>query len=184
MPRGDTLDRTFDRFEFALERVGGYMNSLDRDLRQGADLEIGPMLPLDERLAAWSVGAHVSDDLFANKLAFVALAELPAHDARRAARAGRGLVAAAVGRGAARRPVPDARAGRTSNAQVAEAYAAGRALHRRLQRLHAPRPDARRRGGSFPAGLRLISHWNLRDELKARYADPDGLAAAAADPAR
>jgi hypothetical protein len=28
----------------------------------------------------------------------------------------------------------------------------------------------------FPAGLRLISHWNLRDELKGRYGDPDGLA--------
>src|SRR5260370_14902181 len=27
----------------------------------------------------------------------------------------------------------------------------------------------------FPKGLRLISHWNLRDELKADYADPNGL---------
>ena len=27
----------------------------------------------------------------------------------------------------------------------------------------------------FPKGLRLISHWNLRDELKANYADPQGL---------
>jgi hypothetical protein len=24
----------------------------------------------------------------------------------------------------------------------------------------------------FPAGLRLISHWNLRDELKGSYGDP------------
>jgi multidrug efflux pump subunit AcrA (membrane-fusion protein) len=27
----------------------------------------------------------------------------------------------------------------------------------------------------FPGGKRLISHWNLRDELKANYADPQGL---------
>jgi hypothetical protein len=27
----------------------------------------------------------------------------------------------------------------------------------------------------FPKGMRLISHWNLRDELKANYADPQGL---------
>jgi hypothetical protein len=33
--------------------------------------------------------------------------------------------------------------------------------------------DGKRR---FPSGKRLISHWNLRDELKANYADPDGLA--------
>ena len=75
--RGEQLDRTFDRFEFALERLSGYLNSLTRDLKQGADLEIGPMLPLDERLSAYNVGAHVSDDLFANKLAFVALLNFP-----------------------------------------------------------------------------------------------------------
>src|SRR5262249_50409312 len=28
----------------------------------------------------------------------------------------------------------------------------------------------------FPSNKRLISHWNLRDELKANYADKDGLA--------
>ena len=28
----------------------------------------------------------------------------------------------------------------------------------------------------FPAGKRLITHWNLRDELKAQYAEKDGLA--------
>jgi len=28
----------------------------------------------------------------------------------------------------------------------------------------------------FPKGKRLVSHWNLRDELKALYSDPDGLA--------
>ena len=27
----------------------------------------------------------------------------------------------------------------------------------------------------FPKGMRLISHWNLRDELKADYAEPDGI---------
>src|SRR5262249_45210525 len=27
----------------------------------------------------------------------------------------------------------------------------------------------------FPEGLRLISHWGLRDDLASRYAEPDGL---------
>ena len=38
---------------------------------------------------------------------------------------------------------------------------------------HVLTPDGAR---LFPAGMRLLSHWNLRDELKARYSDPDGLA--------
>jgi hypothetical protein len=35
LPRGATLDGTFERFEMALERVGGYLTSLERDLRCG-----------------------------------------------------------------------------------------------------------------------------------------------------
>ena len=38
---------------------------------------------------------------------------------------------------------------------------------------HVLGEDGERR---FPTGKRLISHWNLRDELKANYADEDGLA--------
>src|SRR5574340_485640 len=77
LQRGEARDLAFARFDFALERVGGYLNSLARDLRQGTDLDLGPLLPLDQRLAAWNVAAHVSDDLFANQLAFVALLNFP-----------------------------------------------------------------------------------------------------------
>jgi len=36
----------------------------------------------------------------------------------------------------------------------------------------------------FPLKMRLLSHWNLRDEIKADYADPqNSLAKTAHDPA-
>ena len=41
---------------------------------------------------------------------------------------------------------------------------------------HLLRRRKERRQRLFPKGLRLISHWNLRDELKGNYADPKGLA--------
>ena len=41
------------------------------------DLDQGPLLPLDETLAGYEVSAHVLDDLFQNKLAFVALLNFP-----------------------------------------------------------------------------------------------------------
>src|SRR6187402_195994 len=44
LPAGETLDMTFARMEFALERMGGYFTSLVRDLRSGADLDLGPLL--------------------------------------------------------------------------------------------------------------------------------------------
>src|SRR5262249_4269530 len=77
LPRGEALDATFERFEFAFERVGGYFTSMVRDLRRGADLDVGPLHPIDQHLAAWSPAAHLADDLFRNRLAFVALLNFP-----------------------------------------------------------------------------------------------------------
>ncbi|HXY42354.1 MAG TPA: hypothetical protein VEQ10_21940, partial [Vicinamibacteria bacterium] len=173
LPRGEALDRTFDRFEFALERVFGYLTSLTRDLRQGAELDLGPLLPLDERLAAWNVGAHVSDDLYANKLAFVALLNFPLTTLDERMRDGLGwsrrqwAETRLAGRFQTRVPAEVA-ASLTAAYSSAEAYVAGYNVFMH----HVLSEDGRR---LFPAGMRLLSHWNLRDELKARYADPDGL---------
>ena len=77
LPAGKSLDALFDRFEFALERIGGYFTSLNRDLRRGADLEIGPLLPIDERLAGFDASAHLSEDFFSSRIAFVGLLNFP-----------------------------------------------------------------------------------------------------------
>ncbi|HEX6202660.1 MAG TPA: hypothetical protein VF100_06630, partial [Thermoanaerobaculia bacterium] len=58
VPAGAELDLTFERFETATESIGGYLTSMIRDLRRGADLEIGPLLPIDRRLAGFNPGAH------------------------------------------------------------------------------------------------------------------------------
>lgn len=173
VPRGAALDALFDRFEFAMERIGGYMTSLTRDLRRGADLEIGPRIPLDDRLAAFDAGAHLSDDYFRSKLAFVALLNFP-----------RTTLAERLERGGSwtRREWAEARladrfAARVPgevNQKLSEAYARadGYIAGYNLYLHHLLTPDG---GRPFPAGLRLISHWGLRDELKARYGDPAGL---------
>ena len=77
VPRGQALDDTFARLEFALERIDGYFLSMERDLRQGQDLDRGPMLPIDARLAELIPDAHVRDDLFHTRIAFVVLLNFP-----------------------------------------------------------------------------------------------------------
>jgi hypothetical protein len=173
LPAGATRDATFDRFEFILERTGGYFTSLGRDLRRAQDLEIGPLLPIDQRLAGWSAGAHVAEDLFRNKIAFVVLLNFPLTtlDER-----------LAEGPGWSRRQWAEARLAQQFatrvpaevNERVAQAYAAAETYINGLNVYmhHVLTADGKR---LFPAGLRLISHWNLRDELKAHYATPDGL---------
>jgi len=171
---GEPLDGVFARFETALERIGGYFTSMGRDLRRGVDLDLGPLTSLDRRLAAWDPSAHVSDDMFGNKLAFVVLLNFPLTtlDERMA-----------QGRGWSRRQWAEARLAQrfqtrvpaAVNDKIAQAYseAEGYIADYNVYMHHLLAPDDRR---LFPEGLRLISHWNLRDELKARYRDQtDGL---------
>src|ERR1043166_7149964 len=72
-----TLDATFDRFQFALESLNGHMAEISRAWKQQSDLALGPILPFDELMAAYDPYAHLNDDLFANKIAFVALLNFP-----------------------------------------------------------------------------------------------------------
>jgi hypothetical protein len=174
LPRGEPLDQAFGRLEFALERMGGYFTSLGRDLRRGVDLEIGPKLPLDERLAAFDAGAHLSDDLFQNKLAFVVLLNFPLTTLeQRLAEGGswsrrRWAEARLAQRFSTRVPA-------AVNARLTQAYseASTYVSAYNIYTHHLLTADGKR---LFPAGQRLLSHWNLRDEIKARYADAQGLA--------
>jgi hypothetical protein len=175
VPRGPALDGVFERFETALERVGGYYVSMVRDLRRNVDLDVGPLTPLDRRLGEWDPSAHVSDDLFRNKVAFVALLNFPLTTLAERTREGGGW---------SRRQWAEARLAQAfsvrvpaeARARLSEAYSRADAYiaDYNVRMHHVLTPDGKR---PFPPGLRLISHWNLRDELKARYADPQGLAA-------
>src|SRR5689334_12178780 len=68
-----TLDALFNRMQFTLESLDGHMNEISRDWKWQSDLDLGPIYPFDEIQAAYDPSAHVIDDLFANKLAFVVL---------------------------------------------------------------------------------------------------------------
>src|SRR5258708_40146400 len=72
-----TLDALFDRMEFAFEQLDGHMLEIGRELRRQSDLDLGAIYPFDEIMAGYDASAHLNDDLFANKLAFVVLLNFP-----------------------------------------------------------------------------------------------------------
>lgn len=72
-----TLDTIFNRFEHLLEQLDGHMHEINREFRQQMDLNIGPVLPFDEAFGGYDPSAHVLDDFFQNKLAFVVLLNFP-----------------------------------------------------------------------------------------------------------
>ncbi|MEO5822234.1 MAG: hypothetical protein ABIT71_17145 [Vicinamibacteraceae bacterium] len=173
LPAGAGLDAAFVRLESALESVDGYFNALGRDLRRGLDLAIGPELPIDGRLGAWDPSSHVTDDLFSTRIAFVVLLNFPRSTLAERLRDGQQwsrrqwAETRLTGRFALR--VPAAAQARLADARAAaEGYINGY----NLRAHHLLAKDGRR---LFRPKLRLLSHWNLRDEIKAAYADADGL---------
>ena len=169
------VDALFSRMERILESVGGHMVEIVRDLKEHSDLDRGEILPFDDVMAAWDPSAHVADDLFANRLAFAVLLNFPVTTLEERL---------AKGPSWSRREWAETRLAeafaRRVPAEASQAVAAARSEAERyvaeynLRVHHLLDEDGRR---LFPQGKRLLLHWNLRDELKACYADgQDGLA--------
>jgi len=72
-----TLDTMFNRFQSLLEQLDGHMHEINREFNQQSDLDLGPVLPFDEMFAGYDPSAHVLDDFFNNKIAFVVLLNFP-----------------------------------------------------------------------------------------------------------
>jgi hypothetical protein len=165
-----TLDSTFARFERLFEQLDGHMAEIGRELRNQSDLDLGPMLPCDGIFAGYSPSAHVNDDFFENKLAFVVLLNFPLTTLEQRLAEGEGWTRrqwaeARLGKRFARRVPADVELAIAQAAADGEAYVA----QYNIWTHHLVDAKGVR---LFPAKQRLLSHWNLRDEIKADYADP------------
>ena len=172
---GPAQEALLKRFSMAFEQIDGHFLEIGRALRSWSELELGPQLPVDQLFAGLDLGAHASEDLFASKLAFVALLNFPLPDlAEMVAQGPRWSrpqwAAARLTRRFALRPTGAARQAVAKAGADAEAYIAGYNLWMH----HILAPDGRR---IFPKGMRLLTHWNLRDQIKADYAEKDQAAA-------
>ena len=168
----ETLDAVFNRFEQLFEKLDGHMNEIIVAFRRQADLNLGPILPFDEAFAAYDPSAHVADDFFENKLAFTVLLNFPLTSLEQRLSEGESW----------------------SRRQWAEARLAQRFSKRIPARVNLAISEASARadqyiaeyniwmhhlldqkgGRPFPPKMRLLSHWNLRDEIKAQYSAKEG----------
>lgn len=166
------LDAMFERFEMLTEKIDGHMLEITLACRRQADLELGPMFGFDEVFAGWDPSAHVLDDFFQNKVAFIVLLNFPLTTLEE--RLGEGerwtrrqwAEVRLAQRFSKRIPAEVNQAYAHANA-VADQYIAGYNVW-----MHHLLNDEGKR--LFPPKMRLLSHWNLRDELKAQYANEDG----------
>jgi hypothetical protein len=172
-PSGLPLDTIFSRLETSLEALDGHAVEVGHTLSWWTQVDTGPMQPVDPLLATYDPGAHALDDLFATKIAFAALLNFPLTTLDERLQSGpawsRRQWAEARLAGRFARRVPAAVSQGIARAQAdADLYVDGYNVwaHHLL--------DAAG-GRPFPQGKRLLSHWNLRDEIKAQYAQEGGL---------
>ncbi|MDJ0700304.1 MAG: hypothetical protein QNJ07_10635 [Woeseiaceae bacterium] len=166
-----TLNTMFGRFDKLLEQLDGHMLEILIAFREQSDLDIGPILPFDEKFAAYNPAAHVGDDFFANKLAFVALLNFPVTTLEEKLADGENWTrrqwaeTRLAGRFASRVPAEAQQAVSSADA-VTSQYIAEYNIW-----MHHLLTDSGER--LFPPKMKLLSHWNLRDEIKANYSNPD-----------
>jgi hypothetical protein len=164
-----TLDTMFNRYQLLLEALGGHMHEINREFRQQLDLDYGPVLPFDEVFGGYDPGAHINDDFFNNKLAFTVLLNFPLATLDDCLKNGRSW---------SRRQWAEVRLAQQFdkripadvNLAISEAGSqAGQYISQyNIWMYHVVNDQGQR---IFPPKMRLLSHWNLRDEIKADYAD-------------
>lgn len=170
------LDTAFQRLERILEQIDGHLHEVRREVMGPLEMDTGAVLPTERLLADLDLAAHVDEDLFRSKVAFLALLNFPVHTLAQRLEEGpswdRETWARSrfMDRFAARYPAA-VQQEVTRAMTAADQYVA--AYNIRLDRIVTPEGER-----PFPEGLRLISHWGLRDELSSYYVDasPAGLA--------
>jgi len=167
--REQVLKKISDNFEVLL----GHFDKIKLDIRCALDLDGGEIHSIDYLFGGYEPGVHLSDDFFRNKIAFIIVLNFPFYSLEEKMK---------LGPDWSRKEWAYVRMGDIYTARVpaalnqdyakvnsdADAYIseynifAGHLLNDKGETL-------------FPGDLRLLVHWNLRDELKSQYGIQRGL---------
>ncbi|MEI7661814.1 MAG: hypothetical protein WCK34_06445 [Bacteroidota bacterium] len=167
----DKLEKLFQRFTANMESVFGHFNMISLDLKRGMQLEIGEMLDVDQVFAAYEPGSHFNDDFFNNKLAFVTALNFPFFTLKEKEEFGPAWTRhewayARMG------DLFTARVPADVNVKIAEALTGADNYISNYNIYMGNLVDDQQKT-HFAKDMKLISHWNLRDELKANYNKTD-----------
>jgi hypothetical protein len=172
-PSGEALDQLFSKLERNFEVIWGTFLRMEMDLKVPLHLDVGPIDEVDNLFGAYSPAAHLNDDLFSNKVAMLVSLNFPFYSLEEKADQGKTW---------SRKQWAYARMGDLFTSRVpAEVYQnLGTVLTNAdnyISNYNIYMGKLRDENGAklFSDSLVLITHWNLRDELKSQYANPDGL---------
>jgi len=163
------LKKLSDNFEVLF----GHFNKISLDLKKGLHLDGGPIQPADIMFGSYEPGANLTNDFFRNKIAFYVILNFPYYSLEEKTNLGQKWsrlewAYARLGDMFTSRIDPSLLQNIAEAQTKADTYIsdynifAGNLVDDKGQTY-------------FPKDMKLLSHWNLRDELKSQYAKPDGL---------
>ncbi|MFA6912011.1 MAG: hypothetical protein WCQ61_02700 [Proteiniphilum sp.] len=159
-----TLERNF-------EVISGYYHKMDVELKIPLQL-VGPdITPVDMQFGSYNASAHLTDDLYDNKIAFLTALNFPFYSLEEKTELGEQWSSeewayARMGDRFISRVPAAIQQDISRTVTEADAYISDYNIF--MGKLRNEQGEQ-----LFPDGMKLISHWGLRDELKSNYADPE-----------
>jgi hypothetical protein len=160
-------EKTFKHLDMYFESLNGYFNEISLKLKEPMQLTNSDLLDIDSDFAAYDVSAHMISDFYKNKIAFKIALNFPEYNLEEKN---------TLGKKWSRKEWAYARLGdifttrvpselkinyakvssNTSNYIAQYNIYMGELLNEKGETL-------------FPKNMKLLSHWNLRDEIKSNY---------------
>lgn len=159
--------QAMERIAKNFETIYGYFNRITIGLKEPLHLDMGPITSIDNLFGGYDVSSHISEDFFNNRIAFYILLNYKFYTLAQKT---------ALGDNWSRSQWAEARLAEFFNARVpsqltlkyaevntkADSYISEYNIF--MDHLVNDKGET-----LFPKGLKLITHWGLRDELKANY---------------
>lgn len=159
----------FDKLQHSFETLFGYFHKIDAELKVPLHLE-GPTIDeVDMMFGSYDVSAHLTDDLYANKIAFVVALNFPYYSLEEKSK---------LSDNWSRQDWAYSRMGDMFTSRVPASVQQN--ISKTLTEADAYISDYNIYMGHlindsgehlFPKDMKLITHWGLRDELKSNYSD-------------
>ena len=164
-----SLTKLYNRLERNFEVLHGMMNEIDVKLKEPVQLTGYDNSPTDLLFAGYDASAHIEEDFFNNKIAFIATLNFPFYTLKEKSSLGekwnrQQWAFARMGDSFTSR-VP---ASVVQNASQILSDADNYISNYNIYMGHLVNDKGET---LFPADMKLITHWGLRDELKSNYAD-------------
>lgn len=169
----EKLQILYNRLERNFEVLNGHFHKMDVLLKEPLHLEGPSIEEVDMLFGSYNPSAHLTDDFFANKIAFLTALNFPFYSLHEKTELGKSWsrqqwAYARMGDQFTSRVPADVIQNASQVLTAADTYISEYNIY-----MGNLQDDAGRT--LFPAGMKLISHWGLRDELKSNYAAENGL---------